>query len=107
MGILLLTTDMSIDALKDEHDYTGARVTYDAAIAEGDAALEQRREAVTARATHRLDVILPLFDDVNATRQSLFGLLTQRGVERKRDRRWAAGFFRRGARARREAGGEQ
>jgi hypothetical protein len=98
-AVLAAETDATLSAYAER---------FHAAIAEGDAALEARRQAATARATHRLDVILPLFDDVNAARQSLYGVLVQRGAERKRDRQWAASFFRRGARsARREPGAEQ
>jgi hypothetical protein len=98
-ALLAAETDATLSAYAER---------FRAAIEEGDAALEERRNAAAARATHRVEVILPLFDDVNAARQSLYGLLLQRGVERKRDRQWAASFFRHGARStRREPGGEQ
>jgi hypothetical protein len=72
---------------------------FTAAIAAGDEAIAARRTAATARATHRLNAIGPLFADVNAARQTLYGTLVQRGVERHRGRRWATSFFRAGTRA--------
>ncbi len=63
-------------------------------IAAGDAAVEARRMAAASRANHRAAAIQRFFDDVNAARQSLHALLTQRAVERRLGRRWADRFFR-------------
>jgi hypothetical protein len=63
-------------------------------LADGDAAVAERRDAVTATGTQRVREIVKLVEDVNGARRSLFGLLLQRGEEAKLDPSWAQGFFR-------------
>ena len=68
------------------------------AIAVGDAALEERRRAAAARADHRVREIIPLIEDINAARLSLYAELTLRSGKHRLPRDWADRFFRRGAR---------
>lgn len=69
------------------------------AVTAGDAALEGRTEAAAARADQRVREIYALVDDVNAFRESLFGILIGRGVANKLPKTWAARFFRKSAHA--------
>jgi hypothetical protein len=64
------------------------------AVADGDAALDARRQAAHARANLRAIDIQRFFDDVNGARRSLYAQLTQRAVERDLDRHWPDRFFR-------------
>jgi hypothetical protein len=63
-------------------------------IADGDQALENRRNAATARADHRVRDITSLLDDINGARSSLYGLLLQKATELHLPRDWPDRFFR-------------
>ena len=63
-------------------------------IAEGDQALEGRRQAATARTDHRVRDITSLLDDINGARSSLYGLLMQKATELHLSRDWPDRFFR-------------
>ena len=63
-------------------------------ITDGKAALQARQDSAIARATQRVREILTLVDDVNNTRLSLAGQLTQIGVAHHLAKDWADRFFR-------------
>ena len=52
-----------------------------ALIANGDAALEQRRKAVSSRSDHRVRSITSLIEDINAARGALFGNLASKAAQ--------------------------
>jgi hypothetical protein len=64
-----------------------------ALIAAGDAALEQRRVAISARSDHRARVLTSLVDDINATRGSLYGNLVSKGAQAGMPSDWPSRFF--------------
>lgn len=64
-------------------------------LTSGQAAIDKRAAAIAATADHRIREIIRLIDDVNAMRQSTYGILTQRAAEKRLGRDWANRFFRR------------
>ena len=66
---------------------------------DGDAALERRRQAATARTDHRVRSITTLIDDINGARLSLYGQLILRATELHLPSDWANRFFRRTSRS--------
>jgi hypothetical protein len=68
---------------------------FEARIAAGDAAVEERAGAATHTANHRVRQIVPFIEDLNAARQSLYGTLIGVGQEHKLGSDWPGGFFRR------------
>lgn len=67
-----------------------------ALVQRGEQALAARKTAAGARADQRVREVLPLVDDVNAARLSLYGLLAQRAAARDLPRDWPDRFFRHG-----------
>jgi hypothetical protein len=71
----------------------------EALLADARSALESRHEAAAHRMNHRIREIYALVDDINATRRSIYGILVQRGSEKKKPRDWPNRFFARGSRS--------
>ena len=69
-----------------------------AIIKQGEAALEQRRQAVSARSDHGVRVVTPLIEDINAARGSLYGSLAEQGRKARLPLDWPSRFFRRSSR---------
>jgi hypothetical protein len=63
-------------------------------MASGKAAVEANSAAVNATGLHRLNTIVPMIDDINAARNSVYGQLTQRAAEQHFPDKWADRFFR-------------
>jgi uncharacterized protein (DUF1786 family) len=80
------------DALKQ------AGVALEKAIEQGEKALAERASAMAATADHRVRSIVPLLDDVNAARLSVYGHLVGLVQEHGRARDWPDRFFRTEAR---------
>jgi hypothetical protein len=70
----------------------GKRLAKD--VAEGDAAVAERRGAQTRTKDHRVRDIVKLVDAVNATRRTIYGELIQRGEKAGQPKNWASRFFR-------------
>lgn len=68
-------------------------------VTTGDAALERRRQAATARTDHRVRSITTLIDDINGARLSLYGQLILKATELHLPTDWANRFFRRTSRS--------
>lgn len=64
-------------------------------VVAGDAALERRRQAATARSDHRVRSITTLIDDINGARLSLYGQLILKATELHLPPDWPNRFFRR------------
>ncbi|MBI4957485.1 MAG: hypothetical protein HY908_36090 [Myxococcales bacterium] len=73
-----------------------------ASVAEGDAAVAERRAAAAAGADQRVRDIVRLVDDVNAARRSLYGTLIQLAEAQHLASDWPRRFFRRRERAARK-----
>lgn len=71
----------------------------EALLPDARSALESRHEAAAHRMNHRIREIYALVDDINATRRSIYGILVQRGSEKKKPRDWPNRFFARGSRS--------
>jgi hypothetical protein len=71
-------------------------------VGQGDLALERRRKAGAARSDHRVRAIVPLIDDINSARLSVFGALTKIAGEQRLPRDWSDRFFRHSTRAPRD-----
>lgn len=67
-------------------------------IAQGEAALEQRRKAVSARSDHRMRSITSLIEEINTTRAALYGNLAKKAADAGLPIDWPGRFFRRGTR---------
>ncbi len=63
-------------------------------VVDGDAALQRRTLAATARSDHRVRSITSLIDDINGARLSIFGALLQKGATLRMPADWANRFFR-------------
>jgi len=63
-------------------------------IEQGDQVVDRRRKAAAARSDHRVRAIMPLIDDINSARLSLYGSLTKKAAELRLPRDWADRFFR-------------
>jgi len=74
-----------------------------AIITQGEAALEQRRQAVAARSDHGVRTVTPLIEDINAARGSLYGRLAEQGRKARLPLDWPGRFFRRTSRTPRVA----
>jgi len=61
----------------------------------GDAALERRRQAASARSDHRVRSLTTLIDDINGARLSLYGQLILKATELELPADWPNRFFRR------------
>jgi hypothetical protein len=66
-------------------------------IAQGEAALDQRRKAVAARSDHRVRSISSLVEEINTARASLYGALARKAAEVGLPIDWPGRFFRRGS----------
>jgi hypothetical protein len=62
-------------------------------VLQGDAALDQRLKAATARTDHRVRSISSLIDDINGARVSTYGALTKKAAELHLARNWPDRFF--------------
>jgi hypothetical protein len=69
-------------------------------IAQGEAALDRRRKAASARSDHRVRSITSLIEEVNATRAALYGQLATKATETGLPLDWPGRFFRKSGRAR-------
>ncbi len=67
-------------------------------VEQGEAALEQRRLAVSARNDHRVRAIAPLVEEINTARIALFGSLAKKASEVGLPPDWPSRFFRRSSR---------
>jgi len=68
-------------------------------VVAGDAALERRRQAASARSDHRVRSITTLIDDINGARLSLYGQLILKATELHLPPDWPNRFFRRTSRS--------
>jgi hypothetical protein len=66
-------------------------------IAQGEAALDQRRKAVSARSDHRVRSIASLIEEINTVRAALYGDLAKKAAEANLPIDWPSRFFRRGS----------
>jgi hypothetical protein len=89
-----------VDSLATEPEQTlkdfGARLAE--LITLGEAALEQRRKAVSARSDHRVRAITSLIEDVNAARGALYGNLATKAGQAHLPLDWPSRFFKRSMR---------
>lgn len=70
-----------------------------ALVAQGDAALENRRKAAAIRSDHRVRSIASLIDDINNARLSLYGSLAGKAAELHLPRNWPERFFQHASRS--------
>jgi hypothetical protein len=84
-----------VDSLASEKEEVlkalGARLR--TVVAQGDAALENRRKAGAQRSDHRVRSIAALIDDINNARLSLYGTLARKAAELHLPRNWPNRFF--------------
>jgi hypothetical protein len=84
-----------VDSLASENEDAlkalGARLR--TVIAQGDAALDNRRKAGSQRSDHRVRSIAALIDDINNARLSLYGTLARKAAELRLPRNWPDRFF--------------
>lgn len=73
-------------------------------IAQGQAALEQRRQAVAARKDHRVRSITSLIEEINTARATLYGDLAKKAASAGLPIDWPSRFFRRSSRPKEEEG---
>jgi hypothetical protein len=66
-------------------------------VAQGEAALDQRRKAISARSDHRVRSITSLIEEINTTRVALYGSLAKKAAEAGLPIDWPGRFFRRGS----------
>jgi hypothetical protein len=89
-----------VDSLASEPNQSlkdlGARLA--TLIAQGEAALDRRRKAVSARSDHRVRSITSIIEEVNLTRAALYGKLATRAAEADLPRDWPSRFFRKSPR---------
>ena len=71
-------------------------------LTQGDAALDQRRKAVSGRSDHRVRSITSLIDEINTTRTALYGNLARKAADTGLPIDWPARFFRHGGRSKDE-----
>lgn len=94
-----------VDSLASEPDQRlkdlGAQLP--AIIAQGEAALERRRKATSARGDHRVRSITSIIEEINVMRAALYGQLTTRAAEAGLPLDWPGHFFRRSSRSKEEA----
>jgi hypothetical protein len=69
-------------------------------IAEGEAALDRRRKAVSARRDHRVRSITSLIEEINTARAALYGDLARKAADAGLAADWPGRFFRRLSRPR-------
>lgn len=89
-----------IDSLASEPEPTlkTFAVSLARVIAIGEAALEQRRKAVSSRSDHRVRSIASLVEEINATRAALYGSLAKKALAANLPSDWPSRFFRRSSR---------
>lgn len=89
-----------IDSLASEPEPTlkTFAVSLAKVIAIGEAALEQRRKAVSSRSDHRARSIASLVEEINATRAALYGSLAKKALASNLPSDWPSRFFRRSSR---------
>lgn len=89
-----------IDSLASEPEPTlkTFAVSLAKVIAIGEAALEQRRKAVSSRSDHRVRSIASLVEEINATRAALYGSLAKKALASNLPSDWPSRFFRRSSR---------
>lgn len=80
-------------ATEPEPSLKGFGTKLAACIATGDAALDERTQALGATATQRAREIATFIDDVNAARRSLYGILTDRAAKLGLPKNWPDRFF--------------
>ena len=71
-------------------------------IAQGEAALDRRRKAVSARSDHRVRTITSLIEEINVTRAAQYGKLATKAAEARLPPDWPNRFFRKSARTKSE-----
>ena len=71
-------------------------------VAQGEAALEQRRKAVSARSDHRVRSIASLVEEINTARASLYGSLARKAADASLPIDWPGRFFRRASHTKEE-----
>jgi hypothetical protein len=71
-------------------------------IAQGEAALEQRRKAASTRTDHRVRSITSLIEEVNTARTALYGNLASKAASAGLPSDWPTRFFHRVSRAKDE-----
>ena len=69
-------------------------------ITQGEAALDRRRKAASARGDHRVRSITSLIEEVNTTRAALYGKLATKAAEAGLPLDWPNRFFGKSARTR-------
>jgi hypothetical protein len=62
-------------------------------ITAGDGAVAARQQAALGHSKQRIDEIIPLFEDVNAARMSIYAELLKRATDAGERREWAEAFF--------------
>lgn len=72
-------------------------------ITQGEAVLDRRRKAASARSDHRVRSITSLIEEINTTRAALYGKLASKAAEVGLPIDWPSRFFRKAARARSES----
>jgi hypothetical protein len=83
-------------SLKDR----GARLA--TLITQGEAALDRRRKAVSARNDHRVRSITSIIEEVNVTRAALYGKLATKAAEVGLPSDWPSRFFRKSSRPKKD-----
>lgn len=68
-------------------------------ITRGEAALDRRRKAASARGDHRVRSITSLIEQINTTRAALYGQLASKAAAAGLPLDWPNRFFRKSARA--------
>jgi hypothetical protein len=87
-------------SLKDQ----GARLA--TLITQGEAALDRRRKAASARGDHRVRSITSLIEEINTTRAALYGQLATKAAAAGLPLDWPNRFFRKATRAKNEPSGD-
>ncbi len=75
-------------------------------IAQGEAALEQRRKAASTRSDHRVRSITSIIEEVNMARGALYGDLARKAADAGLPLDWPTRFFRRASRAKDDSEGQ-